>query len=102
MPPGPPGPPASTCRCLGLFLDFGHQSFGGEHQARDGRGVLQRQTGNLGWVDDAGLNQVNVFAGVGVEAVVFVLGVADLADHNRAFKAGVECDLAEQALPGRA
>src|SRR5216684_2226057 len=79
--------------CLGVFFDVGDEGFGGEHQARDGRCVLQREAGDLGWVDDAHLDHVAVLAGLGVEAEVFFLGVADLADHNGAFVAGVESDL---------
>src|SRR5712671_178605 len=80
--------------CFGVFLDVGDEGFGGEHQARDGGCVLQREAGDLGWVDDAHLDHVAVLAGLGVEAEVFFLGVADFADHNGTFMAGVESDLA--------
>ena len=76
-----------------VFLDVGDQSFGGEHQAGDGSGVLQREAGDLGRVDDARLDQVAVLAGVGVEAEVVVLRLADLADDHGAFVAGVVRDL---------
>src|SRR5260370_30807288 len=79
---------------LVVLLDVGDEGFGGEHEARDGRCVLQREAGDLSWVDDAYLNHVAVFTGFGVEAEVFFLGVANLADHNSAFMAGVESDLA--------
>src|SRR6267154_2363182 len=88
------GGSAAGCRCLGIFLDVGDEGFGSEHEARDGRCVLQRKAGDLGRVDDAHLDHVAVLAGLGVEAEVFFLGVADLADHNGAFMAGVESDLA--------
>src|SRR5216684_6755049 len=84
--------------CLGVFLDVGDEGFGGEHQARDGSCVLQREAGDLGWVDDAHLDHVAVLAGLGVEAEVLFLGVADPADHNGAFVAGVESDLAGRLL----
>src|SRR6267154_601393 len=87
------GGSAAGCRCLGIFLDVGDEGFGSEHEARDGRCVLQRKAGDLGRVDDAHLDHVAVLAGLGVEAEVFFLGVADLADHNGAFVAGVEGDL---------
>src|SRR6266480_4694220 len=79
---------------LVIFLDVGDEGLGGEHEARDGRRVLQREAGDLGRVDDAHLDHVAVLAGLGVEAEVFFLGVADLADHNGACMAGVESDLA--------
>src|SRR5438093_1437584 len=43
---------------------------------------------------DAGLHHIAVLASVGVEAEVFILGVADFADHHSAFVSGVESDLA--------
>src|SRR6266446_3948133 len=85
---------AGSCALLVVFLELGHQCFGGEHQAGDGRGVLQREASDLGRVDDASLYEVNVFTGVRVEAEVFVLGLANLADDHGAFEAGVEGDLA--------
>src|ERR1700720_4118573 len=44
---------AAAVSCAGFlgFLDVGHQSFGGEHQARDGSGVLQSETSYLGRVN---------------------------------------------------
>src|SRR5215469_14216202 len=79
---------------LFLFLELGHERFRGQHQARDGRCVLQRQTGDLGRVNNAHLHHVAVFAGVRIEAEVFLLGFADLADHHSAFGTGVVGDLA--------
>src|SRR5438132_1627425 len=76
-----------------FFLDVGDEGFRGQHQARDRRRVLQREAGDLGRVDYAHLYHVAVLAGFSVEAEVFFLGVADLADHNGAFVAGVERDL---------
>ena len=62
MPPMPPMPPAAGMagrRRLLLRL-LGHHRLGGEQQARDRRGVLQRRAHDLGRVDDAGLQQVLV------------------------------------------
>ena len=61
MPPGMP-PPA-------LFGLVGDDGLGGEEQRRDRRRVLQRRAGDLGGIDDAGLDQVLVLAGGGVEAL---------------------------------
>src|SRR5437660_1426714 len=77
-----------------FFLDVGDEGFRGKHQARDRRRVLQREAGDLGRVDYAHLHHVAVLAGLRVEAEVLFLGVADLANHNGAFVAGVESDLA--------
>src|SRR2546426_5622355 len=81
-----------------FFLDVSDEGFGGEHEARDGRCVLQREAGDLGWVDDTHLHHVAVLAGLSVEAEVFFLGVADPADHNSAFVAGIESDLPRRLL----
>src|SRR6202161_1500334 len=85
---------ACSCALLVVFFDVGHQSFGGEHQAGDGSGVLQSETRNLGWIDYASLNQVTILAGVGVEAEVVVFRFADAANHHSAFVSGVVNDLA--------
>src|SRR6266852_2225649 len=86
--------------CLVVFLDLGDEGFGGEHEARDGRSVLQRKARDLGRVDDAHLDHVPVLAGLGIEAEVFVLGFANPADHNGAFMAGVEGELAGRLFEG--
>src|SRR5260370_31628958 len=81
---------------LFVFLEFSDERFGGEHQARDGGCVLQRQASDLGGVDDAHLDHVAIVAGVRIEAVVFILRLADLADHHSAFVTGVQRDLASR------
>ena len=66
----------SACACsglLGLFLDVGDQSFGGEHQAGNGRGVLEREARDLGRVDNARLDHVAELSGIRVVAEVLVL-----------------------------
>src|SRR6185369_6365599 len=85
---------AGSCALLLVFLDFGHQSFGGEHQAGYGSSVLQREASDFSGVDNAHLDHVAVVACIRVEAEVIVLGIADLADDHSAFKAGVVRDLA--------
>ena len=56
--------------------------------------------GHLLGVDDAGLDEVFVFAGSGVEAEA-VLALADLFHNDGAFKAGVVGDLAQRSFDGR-
>src|SRR5262245_2577170 len=75
-------------RSLFLFRNLRDQCFGGEQQARDGRGVLQRCARDLGWIDDSGLHQVGVFAGGNVVAVV-AFALFHFLDNQRAFSACV-------------
>ena len=82
MPP-PASPPA-----LGLV---GDERLGGEEQAGDRRRVLQRRTGHLGRVDDAGLEQVDELAGGGVEADGAGLAL-DLLHDDRTLETGVVGD----------
>ena len=56
-----------------VFLLLHHHALGGEQKAGDRRGVLQRRAGDLGRVDDAGLDQILVGIGRGVVAEVLVL-----------------------------
>jgi transposase-like protein len=50
-----------------LLGQVGHQRPGGQHQRRDGAGVLQREAGDFGRVDNARLYQVAELLGLGVE-----------------------------------
>src|SRR5882762_2490466 len=87
---------ASRRTLLFVFLEFGNERFGGEHQARDGSCVLQRQACDLGWIDDAHLNHGAIVASVRVVAEVLGLGLADFADHDGAFGSGVVRNLASR------
>src|SRR5262245_9143550 len=80
---------------LGLVGDHGR---GGEEQGRDGRRVLQRRAGDLGGVDDAGLGEVLVLAGGGVEALARAVEATHPLDHDAALEAGVDRDLLERLL----
>src|SRR3984885_12565708 len=93
---------AAAVSCAGFlrFLDVCHQSFGGEHEARDGSGVLQSETGYLGRVNHAGLDQIAVLARVRVVAEVLVLGLADFAENYGTFVAGIVNDLTERLFEG--
>ena len=87
-------------RCLLRLV--GDDRLGGEEQRSDGRGVLQRRPGHLDRVDDAGLDQVLVLAGRGVEALARAAQVADLLDDDATLKAGIDGDLLERSLGGDA
>jgi len=85
-------------RRLVLLGELGHDRFGGEKQAGDRSGVLQRAAGHLGRVDNAGLDEVHPFVGGDVEAFV-ALAALGLADDERAFEPGIVRELAD-ALGG--
>ena len=86
-----------------LLRHFGHHGFGGDQQRRDRGRVLDRHTHDLGRVDDALGDQVDVFAGLGVEAIGVLILLEDLADDDGTVLARVDRDLArrigEQELP---
>ena len=93
MPPPPPG------IGRGRFpRQFGDHGLGGHQQAGYGRSVLQRGAHHLGRVDDALGDHVDIFLGLGIEAVGLRLVLEDLADHDRAFDAGILGDLADRGL----
>src|SRR5208282_1237460 len=65
-------------------------------EARNRGGILQRDAHNLGRVDDPLGHQIAELAGLRVIAVSVGIVLQDLADHNRAILAGVDCDLARR------
>src|SRR5260221_810056 len=77
-----------------LLRHFGHHVFGGDQESRDRRCVLDRHMNHLGRVDDALGDQVDVFAGLGIEAVGVLVLLEDLADDDRAVFSGIDGDLA--------
>src|SRR6185369_13615354 len=81
-----------------LLRTLRDHGFGGDQQRGDRGRILQGGTHDLGRVDDAGLDQVGVFALLGVEAEVGVLRFHHLADDDRAVGAGVFGDLADRGL----
>jgi hypothetical protein len=56
-------------------------------------GVLQGQTYDLGRIDDASLDHIDIVAGLRVEAAVEIVRVEQLADDDRPIVAGVFGDL---------
>jgi hypothetical protein len=67
MPPMPPMPPMSGMPApAGFAPEVGNHGFGGDHQTADRSCSLQGRTGDLGWVQDAHLDHVAVFAGSSV------------------------------------
>ena len=87
----------------GFFLlgDLGDEAFGGEEQTGDGRGVLEGAARDLLRVDDAGLEEVDVFAGGNVVAFG-ALAREDLVDHHAALETAVGGEGAEGFFDGAA
>src|SRR6266699_1515970 len=79
---------------LVLLRHFRHHGFGGDQQRGNGSRVLNRNTNHLGRVDDALGDQVDVFAGLGVETVGILVLLEDLADDHRTIFTCVDHDLA--------
>src|SRR5712692_6766015 len=79
-----------------LLRQFGHHGFGGDQKRCNRRCVLDRRANDLGRVDDALRDQVDVFAGLRVEAVGVLVLLEDLADDDRAVLARVDRDLARR------
>jgi hypothetical protein len=96
MPPMPPPgmpPPADF-----LLRGFGDRGFRRDDEAGDRGCVLQRRAHDLHRIDDAGLHEVDVLFGLRVEAEIVVLVLAQLADNDRAFNAGVFHDLTDRGF----
>src|SRR4029077_12083321 len=88
---------ATTGHCRALLLrQFGYHRFGSDQEARNRGSVLQRDAHDLGRVDDALGHQIAELAGLGVVAVSVGIVLQNLADHDRAILAGVDCDLARR------
>src|SRR5438093_12195142 len=79
---------AARGRWLFLLRLLDHRGLCGEHDGRDGGGVLQRGAGDLRRVDDPGLDHVDPLTGRRVEASAITFG-PDLLDDDRALVAGV-------------
>src|SRR3954453_2958893 len=84
---------------LVLLRHFGHHGFGGDQESRNRSCVLDRRANDLGRVDDALGDQVDIFAGLRVEAVGILILFEDLADDDRTVFTGVDRDLASR--PGQ-
>src|SRR6476646_3098922 len=82
-----------TGAALVFLRYFGHHGFGGDQARRNRGGILNCNTNNLGRVDDALGDQVDVFAGLRVEAVGILIFLEDLADDDRAIFTRVDRDL---------
>src|SRR5207247_10914211 len=77
--------------CLLLFRLLGDYCLGREEQTGNGGSVLQRRTGDLGGVNNPGLEHVDILASRGVEAVTRAERL-HLLGHHAPLEAGVPCD----------
>src|SRR5258708_5375872 len=80
-----------------LLRQVGDQRLGGQQHGGDRCRVLQGRAGDLGGVDDAGLDHVDVLAGGRVVALALAQAT-NLLDHHRALGPGVGGDLAQRLL----
>src|SRR5690625_4213984 len=87
----------AACAC-GLRL-ISNDCLGGQEQTSDGSRVLQRGTGDLDRIGNAGSQQVFVCTGRGVQAVTS-FETADVLDNDAAFETGVNRDLLQRCLDG--
>src|SRR5690349_15697271 len=79
-----------------VFRQLADRRLGGDQQAGDRRRVLESGTNDLGRIDHAGLDQVLIGIGLGVEAHRFILALDQLARNHRAVVAGILGDLAHR------
>jgi hypothetical protein len=86
MPPPPPPPIGIAGLSFGTSATIASVVI--RRPATEGR-VLQRGAHDLRRIDDAGLDHVDIFFGLGVEAPVLRLVLADLADDDRTFGARI-------------
>src|SRR5207342_2033398 len=81
-----------------VLRQLAHRRFGGDEEAGDRRRVLKRRTNHLGRVDHAGIGEVLINLGLGVEADPLVLAFEQLARNDRTVVTGVLSDLANRRI----
>ena len=81
-----------------ILRPFGNNRFRCHQEASNRTRVLQGDPHDLGRVDDALLNQVAIFAGLGIKTEGGRLLVGHLADYDGTLDASILCDLADRSL----
>src|ERR1700682_5474043 len=76
-----------------LLRMVGDHRFGGDEKGRDGRRVLQRYAYDLGRIDDAGLDEIDIAFHLSIEAIGARFLLEQFADDDRSFHTGVLDDL---------
>ena len=90
---------AAATACWLFGWQVGDEGLGGEQESGDGRCVLKRGAGDLGWIHHAGCDEV--FELVGRDVVAFAtFAFFDLFDDQRGLAAGVGDELTERGLDG--
>src|SRR5262245_23029828 len=82
-----------------VLVEIGDEGFGGQEQGGDAGGVAQGGADDLHGVDDAGLVHIDIFAAVGVVALVARF-LADLVGNDGAVLAAVVDDGLERPGEG--
>src|SRR5690606_2881135 len=77
----------------------GHQDLRGQHETGHAGRVLQGRPGDLGRIDDAGLEHVHILAVAGVEADL-AAALDDFVNHHSAVLAAVLGNLAGRSFQG--
>ena len=72
-----------------LLRLVGDHHLGRDEQSGHRGGALQGQAHDLGRIDDAGLDHVDIGAALGVEAMIGVALLQQLADDDRAIFSGI-------------
>src|SRR5208283_1071424 len=92
MPPGPPGPPPAPAALDSSLISATRASVVSISPAMDAAFCSARRVTFAGSITP--ILTISPYSCFRVEPVVLVLGLADFADHDGAFKAGVVRDLA--------
>ncbi len=82
---------------LEFFILIHDDGFGGDEHRRQGCRVLKRQSNHFGRIDDALIQKIPVFPGLGIEpkTVTFFL---DFFHYNRIIKSAVSGNLSQRFL----
>ena len=84
-------------RGRGIFRLIRDKALGGKDHGRHAGRVLQRRTGDLGRVNDTGLNHVAVYFFLGIKAIVGIAAGHNFVDNDTALQAGIGRDLAQRS-----
>src|ERR1700734_2214074 len=86
------------CRLSGFLRQLRDHGFRRYQQAGHGRGILQRGAHDLGRVDDALGNHIDILFSLRIEAERLRLLLEDLAHDDRALDAGILRDLTDRSF----
>jgi hypothetical protein len=88
-------PPGGIAGAVSFFGLSATNRFGGDQERGDRGRILECNAYDLGRVNDAGRNHVDIFFLLGVKAEIARL-LYDLSDHDRALNAGILRDLTDR------